>query len=431
MTDYQILQLNQLKQTTRLQWTLFFSAMIVVSLIYSVFMLSIGMIGLLLTAILERPSINSPKIFKLRIRKDLSQQWIQFWKSPAFWILILFFLLALFGGIYSENFAYFTRKLQLKLPFLLLPFTFFLLPKLPQRSFLGIYYLLIIVLTITCIGIGIHYLLDYKAINASLLQGQAMPTPNNHIRFSLMMAIGILSGAYLWYKKFIIRYNWERYLIGGMTIFLLFFIHILSVRSGLLVLYASSIVLLMLSIFQHQKYLFGIVGIVLIGSLPVLAYQFVPSFQAKIDYMRWDLRMQLEGSNETYSDGERILSYKVAWEIIQEHPVWGVGTGDLKQEVHQRFKEHYPSIKEPKMPHNQLLSVWAAHGFIGLVIFIIAFFTPLLYRKNYQNLFLLAFHIIIFITFIMENTLETSTGLGIYIFFLLWNLKYLEGKQLM
>ena len=129
--------MNQLLQTTRLQWTLFFGAMIVVSLVLSKFMLSVGMIGLLLVAILERPLDTATDRFSIQIRKDLGQQWQSFWKHPHFWVLTLFFILPLLGGLYSEDWVYSTRKLRLKLPFLLLPFVFFLLPKrLPNNPIL-------------------------------------------------------------------------------------------------------------------------------------------------------------------------------------------------------------------------------------------------------------------------------------------------------
>ena len=420
---------SKLAQISRVQWMLFFCVVIITSLIYSPFVLTLGMIGLLLTAVLDRKDVAQTGKSKFAFRKDLKIHWKQFLKEPVYWIVMLFFLLPLIGGFYSADMDYLFRRLKLKLPCLLLPFAFFILPKIERRQYLGLYYYLVVILSISCVGIGVNYLLHFDAINEALLKGQAMPVPRNHIRYSLMMAIGILAGIYLYREKFVWKYPWERSLILGLTIFLFIFIHILSVRSGLAVLYISLVFFLLLMMYQKGPYLMGMIGLVLICAVPLLAYQFVPSFKAKIDYARWDFKMYMEGTGEHYSDAERMLSYQVGWSIIQDHPIIGIGTGDLKPEVYRRYAANFPDIDHPKMPHNQLMSMWGAHGIIGLVIFLVAFFYPLFYKQNYREFLFASFLCIIFLTFMIENTIENSIGLGIFIFFLLLNIKYLEEAR--
>ncbi len=414
--------LSKLYQISRLDWMLFFSVVVVVSLVYSPFVLSIGMIGLLVTALLEKK--DSERGFPLKFRTSLRQEWQHFWRKPIFWVPTIFFFLPLIGGFYSEDWNYLFRRLKLKLPLLLLPFAFFVLPNIERKHYLGLYYFLVALLSITCIGIGINYLLHFDAINELILKGQSIPVPRNHIRFSLMMAIGIVAGFYLWIEKFVWKYKWERNLILGMTIFLFVFIHILSVRSGLLVLYLTIGVLLLQYIVNSRRFGLGLMGLVLLLGTPMLAYFMIPSFKAKIDYARWDAKMYLEGTGSEYSDSERMLSYQIGWSIVKENPIFGVGTGDLKQEVKQRYLQQFEPDKKYKMPHNQLLSVWAAHGLCGLQVFLWAYFYLLFKNKNYQNGLFLSFMLIIFLSFMMENTIENSIGLGIFAFFLLWNLKY-------
>ena len=89
------------------------------------------------------------------------------------------------------------------------------------------------------------------------------------------------------------------------------------------------------------------------------------------------------------------------------------------------------------MPHNQFISVYAGTGLIGLAIFLFALSYPLYWvllqvRGSPQhnpgldpsgtslgNALFLGFHIIILASFMVENTIENSMGVGIYAFYLL------------
>ncbi len=393
-------------------------------MIYSPFLLSVGMIGLLVLAVVAPNESGN-----WQLRRDIIDNWRTVLHHPVYRCFLIFFLIVFIGGFYSENINFWIRRLQLKLPFLLLPFAFVAAPKLERQQYLGLYYFLVAILTLTCIGIGINYALNFEAITDALGRGRSMPTPRNHIRFSLMMAIGIIAGAYLFLEKFYLKHPKERWWILGMTLFLFGFIHILSVRSGVLVLYISIFLLILYGIFQSKRYILGIGILVGLAFLPFLAYQLLPGFKQKVDYTRWNIKMYQEGTGEDYSDAERLISLKVGWSIFKNHPWLGVGTGDIKDVVKDQYQQNYPTYEHPKNPHNQFLSVLATHGIIGLGFFLWAFFYPLFYQKNYRHPLLFALYIIIFFSFMMENTLETSIGLAIYLFFVLFDLKFIENLK--
>jgi hypothetical protein len=50
----------------------------------------------------------------------------------------------------------------------------------------------------------------------------------------------------------------------------------------------------------------------------------------------------------------------------------------------------------------------------------------LFYRKNFENPVFLAFHTLIFMSFLMESTIENNFGISIYLLFLLIGLVYLN-----
>jgi O-antigen ligase len=258
-------------------------------------------------------------------------------------------------------------------------------------------------------------------------KGGHLPTPSNHIRFSLTLALTILGGMALWVEKFFFSRPAERWVTGGMTLFLFLFIHLLSVRSGILAMYLAMLVLALYFIFSRKKYLAGIAGIVGLLALPFAAYLTLPSFQRKVDYARWDYQQYLQGKGGEYPDAERLISIKVGLEIGNTHPVFGIGAGDLREAVKEKYKSKYEGFYNFRMPHNQLVTIYAGAGLAGLALFLASFFYPLFYRKNFRQPLFLALHAIVFMSFLMENTLENNFGVSMYLFFLLIGLSYLNG----
>lgn len=222
-----------------------------------------------------------------------------------------------------------------------------------------------------------------------------------------------------------IRFRWERWLILGMTLFLVAFIHVLSVRSGLLVFYVAILVWLLQYVFKTRRWwVAALVGVLLV-ILPVAAYQLFPSFRMKMEYVRWDLLQHQHGTGANYSDSDRLTSVQVGWEIGKRNPVIGVGAGDLKEAVAREYAASFPETA-PKMPHNQFVTIFAGTGALGLGLFILGFFYPLFYRRNYRDPLFLALHVVVLVSFLMENTLENNFGVSFFLLFLLLGLNHLH-----
>ena len=416
-----------LKKISRKDFALFICAGLMVSLIYSKFAISVAMILLICVAVFE---FNEEKAFPFQISTQLKTNFRKCLYNKPMAIISIFFFLVLFSGIYSSDTVYLMERLRIKLPFLLLPFAFCFLPKFEQKEYKGLLVFLIGLLFLSTLKVGIEYFINFEEITTNIGKGQTVPTPMHHIRYSLMIAIGIIAGIYLLVEQFYIKYPWERYLILMATFFLFVFIHILSVRSGLLALYLAIVVLCIRYIVVSRKYLIGLGGILIISMLPVLAYHTLPSFHTKVHYSIWDIKQYLEGKGESYSDSARLVSLKMGYAIFKENPLIGVGSGDLKKAIFEKYHSTYGSTAQWKMPHNQILSVLAGTGILGMILFLLAFFYPLFYQKNYQQSIYLGFMVIVFISFLMENTFETSIGVGIFSFFNLFFIKWcMEHKN--
>ncbi|MFQ5446058.1 MAG: O-antigen ligase family protein [Saprospiraceae bacterium] len=400
----------------------------VVSMVVSAeFVLSISMIALLLLAFFEL-KIEGPNV-RLTWRDSLRENFRKYGSYKAWLAVSLPFLVVLISAAWSGDGSYTFERLRVKLPFLILPFAFVSMPALRKREIFTILYFLLAMMFFISVYVFINFAVNFDAIMEQIGRGGHLPTPSNHIRFSLTLALTITGGLALWVEKFYLRQLFERYLAGGMTLFLFAFIHILSVRSGIVALYLGLFVLGGHYIIAKKKYLAGAAGIAALIALPVIAYFTVPSFKLKVDYAHWDYLQFRQGAGSHYPDSERLISMRIGMDIGNANPLLGVGAGDLKQAVKQVYENKFEGNYNFRMPHNQLLSVYAGTGLFGLALFLTGFFYPLFYKKNYRQPLFLAFHAIVFMSFLMENTVENNFGISMYLFFLLVGLNYLSNRE--
>jgi O-antigen ligase len=403
------------------------------------FVLSVSMIALLLLALFQL-KIEGPSV-RLTLRDNLRENFKHYRQYRAWLAVSIPFLLVLVSWIWSNDLGYTLERLRIKLPFLVLPFAFAAMPPLRKREVYVILYFLLVIMSIISAYVLVNFIANYDAVMADLGRGGHLPTPSNHIRYSLMLALAILGGGVLWFDNFSFKASKEEVpappirnpqsanpLIAFLTLFLFAFIHVLSVRSGLVSLYIALLALGAWFVLVKKRYLLGLAGIAGVVVLPIIAYFAVPSFKAKVDYARWDYLQFRQGIGSDYPDSERFASMKVGLDIGQDHLLLGVGAGDLKQEVNRRYETGLVGSYKLKMPHNQLVTIFAGTGLVGLAVFVAGFFFPLFYRKNWRNPLFLALHAVIFSSFFVENTIENNFGVSLYLFFLLVGLNYLSNS---
>lgn len=382
--------------------------------------MSVAMGGLLVTALL------APKAFRKMPHLLL---------EPSAGIFVLFFLLVLVSGAYSDDMASWADGLRIKLPFLLLPLAFFIIPKPTERHVnLTLYFLLGLMVVGALVSVAM-YLGNHAAITEAITRGKPMPTPFNHIRFSLMAVFAAVCGYYLLRQRFFIKYPWEKWLLVAGTGFLVVFIHVWAIRSGLLALYLCLGAIIVYEIWRTRK-------LVLLGSLllvlpliPLVAYYTVPTFTNKVNYMMYDIGRFREGDTAAYSDARRLRSIQVSWEAGKQEKWLGAGYGDIKTTMGNYYQTHYPDLQEENSlaPHNQFLYVFVGLGFFGLGLFTWAVLYPLWLAWRWRNILFVCFNLIAITSFVPEYPLENQVGTAFYLttlFFLYFAFKPENDKGL-
>lgn len=405
-------------------WLWIFSALGIYALFYTRFTISISMFLIFMISLFRKED----GIWKWNWRlHDLSLSSM----GQAALALTMFFWVPLLSGIWSEETADFWVRIRIKIPFLLLPLAFYFLPRFRKREYIGLFYVLILTALISAIDVLVHYLQDFETYNLIVKRGGALPTPVNHVRYSLMVGFASIACFVLAYRRDRIRYRWEPFILFGMGILLFGFLHILAVRTGLATAYASLLILSAIALFREKNWKLSLTVISLLILLPWVAYRTLPSFFQKINYALTDFQALQKGEGFRYSDATRIRSFKIGKDIFLEHPYLGVGAGDLKKEAVRRFQEEYPENSKYLAPHNQWITFLAGTGLIGFVILFGAFWQQLLDGRWKKDLLFLVLQIMIALSFMVENTLENSVGVGFYLFFTLIGLSYLEDEDFM
>lgn len=383
------------------------SVALFIGLICSKFLISLSMITLLLTGLC---SISSRNI------------WAAFRDYKAFIAPIGIFLLFLISALCSTNMAAGWERIRIALPLLALPIAFMLLPPFPKRHYQELLSLYSYAMLVACTGVLINYWINYEEIQQLLIISKAVPTPNGeHIRFSLMINLAIYALLGLYVQSFYWKWQWEKWLQLGLILFFIITLHLLSVRIGIVILYANLLLTVFYFIATQRRYWIGLVLIIGMLVSPYLAYQYIPSVRTKVDLTRHNLNLYQHGHIGEYSDTRRLLSYQIALDVSKKAPWIGVGIGDLEDEQAAIYAEKYPDQKVMK-PHNMFLSLFVATGGIGLLFFIICLGVPLLYRQQYKDLFFLLFYTTIILSFMTENTLLTAIGVALYSFFLCFSM---------
>lgn len=135
----------------------------------------------------------------------------------------------------------------------------------------------------------------------------------------------------------------------------------------------------------------------------------------------YGIRYQMQHPNNPngHSLLQRVEAWKTAAEISKEHWLIGVGIGDVADEFEKKYAANKSLlINENRIrAHNSYLTFCLSLGIFGFFLFIylqIAFFKEQFEEMNYLGILFIC---IAAVSFLLEDTLETQTGVSFFAFF--------------
>lgn len=146
--------------------------------------------------------------------------------------------------------------------------------------------------------------------------------------------------------------------------------------------------------------------------------KFIP--YVKLYNILWEIDRYIKsGDANNKSIVQRVEFGKAAINIIRENFWFGVGTGDLKIAYQQSYKELNSNLNKSNQlrAHNQFLTFFVTFGILGFILAIFSMLYPGYKMAHYKGIALVVFLLMIFISMLNEDTLETQAGVTFYIAF--------------
>jgi hypothetical protein len=213
-----------------------------------------GIIGLAAGMLFGTVPTSIPQIILIAnwlLEKNFIWKWQQLKSNKFFWILSSFFLLHVFGMLYTENVQRGLDDLRNKIPLLLLPLVFFSTKPLYKNEFrllFGFFFLSVFVSSLCC------YIVYMGYTKKIIIDARQASVFMSHIRFSLFVAFAIIGLVYSSIKE---KNNFIKTTCVIITVWLLFFMYKLEMATGFLcLLFAGGFLIFVLSFKWLPKKIF-------------------------------------------------------------------------------------------------------------------------------------------------------------------------------
>ena len=144
------------------------------------------------------------------------------------------------------------------------------------------------------------------------------------------------------------------------------------------------------------------------------------AFDEKFDMLFFELNSFLDGGNPTgHSVAQRVEYVKTGLDIAKNNFLFGVGTGDVQDAFDKAYErsESELDFASRHRAHNQFLTFFITFGIFGFLYFIALLVFPFTINHLRNDFYFLSFYLIILLSFLNEDTLETQAGITLFTFF--------------
>jgi O-antigen ligase len=352
----------------------------------------------------------------------------KFFREPILWCTAILFFLPFVSGIWSHDKEQWAAIVQLKVPLFFLPLAFAAPFSFSERMWnilMSVFVLLVITGTLWSMY---YYAIDTKLVNESYLKAKSLLTPleNDHVRFSWMVSAAVLTTAWFAFR---INYKPVKWIAAILVIWFVIYLHILAARTGLICFYIELAITLVWLVTRNRWKMLA--ALLIIPLITVIAYFLLPTFKNRLSYFKYDMdyfrtASYLPGAN----DAVRVISLKAGWEIMNEYPLQGTGSGDLEPAVKEWYELNYPQMLETDKiyPSSEWLMYGSSLGWPGFILFTLSMLV-IIFRKINSRLTWLALTVPLVFSLVFDIGLSVQFGIFLFAFFILTWWKCLSAEN--
>lgn len=337
------------------------------------------------------------------------------WHGPAFWrspfpYMMSFLVLHVVGLGWTDNIGFGLFDLQIKLPLLVLPLLAgFIAPRLRMGR-----HLLAFLFTASCVvmvvastGASVWRIVAGSDLSpAQEIFSSYWSLALHPSYFALYLSLAIAAWCLLPINAWV-----PRSLSVGVLVVLNLGVVLSASKIGWVLLGPLLVALVVLV--RRNAFLRGaLLGMMAFAALGVVVLVMVsPYARDRVQEMLRAGSEQEHDPNATTSSAVRWLTWGTAWELFQEQPFLGTGTGDIKDELVAAYgTKGYTGAAERRLnAHNQYLQSAACLGILGLLLLLAMVLVPLFMGRPRDALFIL-FMILVALNWLVESMLEVQAG---------------------
>ncbi|QNH62864.1 O-antigen ligase family protein [Hymenobacter sediminicola] len=334
----------------------------------------------------------------------------------AMGLLYLFWLVSV---VYTSELAIWRHEVYRKLPLVIVPLAFAVAVPLNLRQRFGIGLLYVGLATTLALGTLGRYLLNPAEANYEISIGHNVPAITGifHIHFSIMLALAFFFALLM--RRSALASSALRWGLLGCAVVLCLIMHVLAYRTGLLVLYGMLLLDAALLIVLKRRFLLGAVLLLGLTVLPLLAYFTLEPIQRRVSVSLDDLNQYKSGRDiNDYSMAKRFAAWKTATIIASQHLLVGVAPADVDAAMIDQYSYQNFGLlpKNWVMTHNQYLEAIVGGGIVGLLLWLLVLFGPLLQPALRQNPYVVHFLLMMAIANLVDSLLQMQTGFNMFVF---------------
>ncbi|MCC7231738.1 MAG: O-antigen ligase family protein [Bacteroidia bacterium] len=336
-----------------------------------------------------------------------------------------FYLVHIVGMLYTPNYEYGLRDLQTKLPFLLFPIILpsFKLNKETWYRLLKVFIAGVLFASVICLAraAGLYYQ-DGQAMHFNYVNLSFFLHPTY---FSMYINLSVLILVRMYFSGNTTRQNITA---GILIIFLFVVLQLLSARTALVVAYLTTVLLFLVSnkpVLRKRRIIITfLTGLIIISATQIYLLNVTNRFIQVEKVMNTELAGRNESGPEPAetpnSANLRPHVWKSALEIIRDHPLFGVGTGDIREVMTSYFQrdQFQYGLSHYLNPHNQYLHTTVILGIVGLAFLCFYLVVPLALSIRKKNGLFAAFIFILILNGLTESILEVQKGVLFASFFM-------------
>jgi O-antigen ligase len=249
--------------------------------------------------------------------------------------------------------------------------------------------------------------------------------------YSIYLMFSICAIIYLYMNDPFVSGRLKKYALFMVSAFFIVLIFLLSIRFIIVFFCFSALVCIVIFAIKKRSILLGILLIAGFAGLVYFGISKNEVLKARLMQIKENHKYEFSEFNIYNGFTTRLAQWECSYLIIQRQPVLGVGIGDTQDELQVEYKKnflHY-SFKDKFNAHNQYFQTCLGLGVVGLTLFVLMLFVPLVIAFRKRNFLYACFIIFFAAVCLTESALCTQYGLVFYTFFnSFFAFKMLENK---